>query len=247
MKIVQVLAIALLYFLSVPGLQGQVHYGMIEYEVTIDIHRNIPPEREELKAMIPQFQTVPYQLIFNDTESLYKPKDDPDADLSRGRGPGGGGGMRMMRVPRAETHINKTSREVTVAQDFMGTNYLIAESLEIAPWRIGDQVMDIEGYMCMMAWYTDTVQNQEITAWFTPQIQPFLGPDRYVTLPGTVLAVDVNNGERVWVARKIEIREVRSSELRKPNRGQRISREDFNKMVQEQMERMGARGAAFRF
>lgn len=240
------------YFIILPlfliiwhgSLLGQISQGVIEYEVTMDVHRSIPPEREELKAMIPQFRTDNFQLFFNEQESLYKTKDDPEADLRQG---GRGGGMRMMRAPRTETHIDKESREVTVLQDFMGTNYLITEPLDIAPWRIGDQMMDIAGYMCIMAWYTDTLQNQEITAWFTPHIQPFLGPDRYVTLPGTVLAVDINNGERVWVARKIDIRDVRAAELRKPNRGEKITREEFRKLVEEQMERMNMRGVGMRF
>jgi len=94
----------------------------------------------------------------------------------------------------------------------------------------------------MMAWYTDTLQGQEITAWFTPQIQPFLGPDRFVTLPGTVLAVDINNGEQVWVAREVEIRELKNTETRKPSRGEQITREDYRKLVEEQMQRMNTGG-----
>ncbi len=224
------------------SLTAQISEGVIRYEVTIDVHRNIPPEREELKAMIPQYRTDHFELFFNESESLYRPEEDVEAE-SGARGGGGGGGMRMMmRTPRTETHIDKEERVVTVLQDFMGRNYLISEELDIMPWRIGSEQMEIAGYMCMMAWYNDTVQGQEITAWFTPHIQPFLGPDRFVTLPGTVLAVDINNGERVWVAREVEERPLRRGELRKPDRGERMSREEFREMVEEQRERMGGRG-----
>lgn len=230
------------YFLS-----AQLSQGVIEYEFTLDVHRSIPPEREEMKAMIPQFRSERYQLFFNQAESLYKNKENPEADLATGqRGPGSGMRM-MMRMPKTETHIHKEKREVTVMQDFMGKNYLITENLDIAPWKIGNERMEIAGYMCMMAWYNDTVAKHEITAWFTPQIQPFLGPDRYVTLPGTVLALDINNGERVWVARSVEIRDVKAAELKKPNRGEVITREDFQKLVDEQMQRMGAGGRTVRF
>jgi GLPGLI family protein len=222
---------------------AQIHQGVIEYEYTIDVHRNIPPEREELKAMIPQFRTNNFQLFFNDAESLYKMKENPEADIAGGQGRG----MRMMRMPRTETHIDRINKEVTVLQDFMGRNFLITEPLDIAPWKISHQQMEIAGYVCIMAWYNDTIQNQEITAWFTPQTQPFLGPDRYVTLPGTVLALDINNGERVWVARKIEDKEIRSSDLRKPNRGEQITRENFQKLVEEQSQRMNPGGTVIRF
>jgi GLPGLI family protein len=233
----------ILLFAAALNLGAQIPEGIIRYEVTIDMHRNIPPEREEMKAMIPQYRTETYELFFNVQESLYKAKEDADADLAINRG-----GMRMvMRMPRTETHIDKENREVTVLQDFMGTNYLITEPLDIAPWRIGNEQMEIAGFLCMMAWYNDTIQNQEITAWFTPQIQPFLGPDRYVTLPGTVLALDINNGERVWVAREVEARELRRNDLRKPSRGEKITREEFQKMVREQMERMGGTMRGMRF
>ncbi len=225
------------------SLSAQIRQGVIEYEYTMDVHRNIPPEREELKAMIPQFRTSNYQLFFNAEESLYKVKESPEADVSGSRG----GGMRMMRMPRTETHIDRLDKEVTVLMDFMGKNYLITEPLDIAPWKISNQQMEIAGYVCMMAWYNDTIQKQEITAWFTPQIQPFLGPDRYVTLPGTVLALDINNGERVWVARTIEAKDIRSGDLRKPTRGEKITREDFQKMVEEQSQRMNPGGSPFRF
>jgi GLPGLI family protein len=234
-SMMKVSSLMFIMMLSIVGtLSGQISQGVIEYEVTMDVHRNIPPEREEMKAMIPQFRTIHFQLFFNETASLYKPKENPEADVPQGRG----GGMRMMRTPRTETYIDKASKEVTVMQDFMGTNYLISETLDILPWKIGDQMMEIAGYMCMMAWYQDTVQKHDITAWFTPQIQPFLGPDRYVTLPGTVLAVDINNGERVWVARNIDIKEVKNGDIRKPSRGESITREEFTKLVEEQMERM---------
>ena len=224
-------------------LSAQISEGVIRYEVTIDMHRNIPPEREEMKAMIPQYRKETYELFFTGQESLYKAKEDAEADLAINRG-----GMRMvMRMPRTETYIDKEKREVTVMQDFMGTNYLITEALDIAPWRIGNEQMEIAGYICMMAWYNDTIQNQEITAWFTPQIQPFLGPDRYVTLPGTVLAVDINNGERVWVAREVEPRELRRNEVRKPSRGENITRKDFQEMVRQQMERTGGTTRGIRF
>lgn len=226
-------------------LSAQIIQGVIHYEVTMDVHRSLPAERQELRAMIPQFRTDNFQLFFSPSESLYKPREEEELPS----GPRGGGGMRaMMRMPRTETYIDRGSRERTVAQDMMGRNFLIVDTISIQPWRFGNEQMEIAGFMCMMAWYTDTVANQEVTAWFAPQLPPFMGPDRFVTLPGTVLAVDINNGERVWVARSIEAREVKKAEIRKPNRGERMTREQFERMVAEQMQRMGGgAGAVFRF
>ncbi len=227
------------------SLSGQVSQGVIDYEVRMDMHRNLPEERQELKAMIPQFRTDNFQLFFTPTESLYKASEN-QVHQPMGGG-GGGGGMRMMmRSPRTETHVDRETRARTVFQDVMGRNFLISDTLDIEPWKFGNEQMEIAGYMCMMAWYTDTLNNEEVTAWFTPQLPPFMGPDKYVTLPGTVLAVDINNGERVWVARKVEAREVKSSEVRKPSRGEKMTREEFNKFVEEQRQRANPGGGTIR-
>jgi GLPGLI family protein len=220
------------------SVSGQPSQGVITYEVRMDVHRSLPADRQELKAMIPQFRIENYQLFFTPAASLYKAKEEETPPTV-----GGGGGMRMMmRMPKSETFIDRESRERTVFQDMLGRNFLIVDTMGIEPWKFGNEQMEIAGYMCLMAWFTDTVAKQEVTAWFAPQLSPFMGPDKYVTLPGTVLAVDINNGERVWVARQIEAREVKPAEVRKPSRGDKMTREQFNKFVEEQMQRMNPGG-----
>ncbi|MFP4065307.1 MAG: GLPGLI family protein [Bacteroidales bacterium] len=220
-------------------LSAQTEQGKIIYEYSMDLHRNIPPEREELKAMIPQFNEQTYQLVFSETESLYKEVEESAPPRGRGR-------MGFaMRMPGTETYVNSEENEVVVRVEFLGKSYLVTEPLELGPWRMGDQMMEVEGYMCMMAWYHDTIQDQEVTAWFTPDIRPFTGPDRFVGLPGTVLALDINNGERVWVARHIELGEEQDLPIAPPVSGERISREEYLEMMQESRERMEGRG--FRF
>jgi len=225
------------------GLRAQITQGVITYEMRMDVHRNIPEDRQELKAMIPQFRTDNFELFFTPGASLYKAREDANQMATAG-----GGGMRMMmRMPRAETHVDRQHNERTVFQDVLGRNFLIVDTIGIEPWKFGNEQMEIEGYMCLMAWQIDSMAKQEITAWFTPNLPPFLGPDRYTSLPGTVLAVDINNGERVWVARNIEAREVKPADVRKPSRGQRMTRAEFNKFIEEQMQRLNPGGAPMRF
>ena len=72
-----------------------------------------------------------------------------------------------------------------------------------------------------------------------------LGPERYNTLPGAVLALDINNGERVIVARNIELRELKKDELKKPDAGTKVTQDEFRKIQEEQMEKMRANGRTF--
>src|SRR5262249_31664243 len=83
-------------------------------------------------------------------------------------------------------------------------------------------------------------QKMEITAWYTDKIRPFLGPERFQTLPGTILAVDVNNGERVIVAQSIEFRPLKKNELKAPTKGMKVSQAEYRALVDDQMKKMGA-------
>jgi GLPGLI family protein len=227
--------IFVLLFLGIsPHIFGQTSQGVILYEMRMDMHRNLPPDRPELRNMIPQFRTENFSLHFNFEATSYKPQEGPTQDIA-----GGGGGMRMMmRMPRTETHVDRNTRVRTVLIDFMGRNLLVVDTLQAIPWRFGTETLQIAGHNCMMAYFTDPDTNEEITVWFAPLLPPFLGPDRFGTLPGTVLAVDINNGERVWVARNIEAREVRPEELRRPTRGEVMNRQEFNRFVETQRQRM---------
>lgn len=225
--------------------------GVITYEVKINLHRRIPKEREAMKAMIPEFRTMKQQLFFKSAESLYKPLIEDEDEEMTSSSQGGNVTMRIQQ-PNTEMYLDQNTGMVTAKQEFMGKDYLIEDSVKLSAWKFGTETKTIQGYECKQAYFTDEVpvmrpggeevEKQEITAWYTDKIRPFLGPDRFNTLPGAVLAVDINNGERVMVARKIELRELKKNELKKPVGGTKTTRADFRKMVDEQMKKMGGHG-----
>ena len=220
---------------------GQTAEGVITYEVKINMHRRIPPEREAMKANIPEFRTFKQQLFFKESESLYKPLIE-DEDEDTGMTSGGGGFRMMMRNPNSETYLNQNSSLVLVKQEFMGTEYLIEDSAKVSPWKFGTDTKTILGYECKQAYYTDSStpnRTQEVTAWYTDKIRPFLGPDRFNTLPGAVLALDINNGERVTLTKKVDLRALKKSEFKIPSGGQKVSQAEFRKIAEEQMKKMG--------
>ena len=222
---------------------GQGTEGVITYETKINMHRRLPPERAQMKAMIPEFRTTKQQLFFKTAESLYKPLiEDEEEETSAS----GGGGVRMvMRTPNNEIYLDQNSSRLVSKQEFFGKDYLIEDSVKMAPWKFGTETKVIQGYECKQAYYTDESQSnqkQEITAWYTDKLRPFLGPDRFNTLPGAVLAVDTNNAERIIVAIKMEMRELKKNELKMPTSGTKTTRVEFRKMVEEQMKKMGGSG-----
>ena len=220
--------------------------GVITYEVKMNLHRTIPKEREGMKAMIPEFRTSKQQLFFNASESLYKllPEDEEE-DMVASHGSGGGGIVMKFQQPNEEIYFNQGEAKGLTSREFNGKQYLISDSVRVAPWKFGDETKVIQGYECKMAYYTDESRpdrKQEITAWYSDKLRPFLGPDRFHSLPGAVLAVDINNGERTIVAKTFTFRTLKKNELKAPTKGEAITPSAFRKMMDEQMQRMQQQG-----
>lgn len=226
---------------------AQVKEGVILYETKINTHRNIPPERSGMKAMIPEFRTHKHQLFFNESESLFKPVVEEEEEEFTGEG------VRMRFItPQMETYAHVQEQKSIMSQEFMGKKYLITDTLKAAPWKLGTETKTILGYECKQAYMTTEIQvmlgsqpqsrTVEITAWYTDKIRPWLGPEHYNTLPGAVLAVDVNGGERVILAVKLEDRPLKKNELKVPASGTKVSQAEFRKIVATQMEKMRQSG-----
>jgi GLPGLI family protein len=214
--------------------------GVINYETKINVHRNLPADRQEMKSMIPEFRMVQDVLVFNASESLHKPIIEDEEDQFDN----GGGGMRMRFArPENETYVNQEQSKRILLQDFMGKKFLIEDSLNVMPWKFGSETKEINGYACKQATYFNEERKQNIVAWYTDKLRPFLGPENFNTLPGAILQVDINEGERVITAKTIELRPLKKNELKVPSGGTKTTQAEFRKMMNEQRERMRQSGA----
>jgi GLPGLI family protein len=214
--------------------------GLIEYEMKVNLHKTLPPGREGMKDMIPEFRTSKQQLLFNESESLYKPIIEDEDEVEQT-----GGVTMRFKQPTIEIYLNQSANKSVSKEEFFGKTYLIEDSIKIKAWKFGTEMKIIAGYECQQAYYTDDTNPkriQEVTAWYSTKLRPFLGPDRYNTLPGGVLAVDINNGERVLLAKKIEFKELKKNDLKEPKGGEKATRAEFIKQRDEQMKKMGANG-----
>lgn len=212
--------------------------GTITYEVKINLHRTVPEDRQEMKSMMPEFRMHQDLLIFSATESLYKPIEEDEEDSDINSGP-----VRMkMHRPLNEIYTNQSLSRRVLLQEFMGKKYLIDDSLKLLPWKLGSETKEIKGYLCKQASYFSEERKQTVVAWYTDKFRPFLGPENFNTLPGAILEVNINEGERTVTAKIIELRPLKKNELKVPSGGTKTTEPEFRKMVSEQMERMRANG-----
>lgn len=224
-------------FLFATLASAQNNEGVIQFEEKINVHRSLPPDAEDMKAMIPEFRTHKSELLFNATESLYRnveeEEDEPPTE-------GGGVVMRIQR-PEATFYRNFTTHRKVDYREFFGKNYLIEDTLAGSNWKLGSETKQILGYNCLKATTTDTVRKREITAWFTDALSLSSGPSQFGQLPGLILEIDINNGEIVMSAQKVEFKKLKKGEIEAPKKGEKITEAEFQKRMAERMRENGGR------
>lgn len=214
---------------------NQAEEGLITYTTKVNIHKNLPEERAELKKMIPEFNTTKNVLIFNTEESLYKSLVEEENPFEQ---TAGGARMIMRSGGSNETYVDRNELTVIQLREFMGKRYLTKKEQTRIPWKLENDTKEIQGYSCKSASYTDE-NNRRIKAWYTEEIRIPLGPESFQGLPGLILEVTINDDDMVIRAEKIEWRALKKNELKVPKGGQEVTDEEYKALVEEQVKNMG--------
>ncbi len=227
-------SIVFLCFLSTALIAQEKNEGVIMYEVKVNMHRRIPAERAELKNRIPEFQTFRTQLLFNANASFYTTLEDEEDDTAGGAG----GRMRMfMRGMSSDTYLDFSQDVKIEAREILGKKYLIKDTLKAPAWKLTDETQTVSGLVCRKAILEVVAENpqfnQNVVAWYADNIFLPVGPDRFHSLPGTILSVDVNDGEVVINATALNFRPLKKNELKEPKGGKEVTNEEFRKEMEE--------------
>jgi GLPGLI family protein len=139
------------------GLQAQDFQGMAVYEVktsTADMMKRVQGNKEitpEMQAMIAERMKKAFEktfvLNFDKSASMYKEEEKLDA-------PGqGGGGMRMMMsvMGGGPIYKNVKTKSYAIANEFMGKEFLVKDSLAKINWQMTGETKQIGGYNCFKA------------------------------------------------------------------------------------------------
>lgn len=114
--------------------------------------------------------------------------------------------------------------------EYLTRIFLVQSEIEAVPWKLGSEKKKILDYICMGA--TVTQDDQEIVAWFSPEIPVSLGPSVFGGLPGLILAVE-RNGETAYVATSVNLTPSAEESMVKPNKGSKVSQEEFEAIQKE--------------
>ncbi|MFM6995069.1 MAG: GLPGLI family protein [Sediminibacterium sp.] len=247
---------------------AQMKEGKISYERKVNMHRNLPDP--QMKSMIPEFRTDKFELIFNESASLFRSVVDDEAPDPFANAGGGGGGMRMnFRMPTTTTYTDIAKQTQYEERAFFEKEFLIVDSLKQYKWKLSEETKTIAKQLCKKATTmitapqmrmrisrggennSDSAANApvkpketELVVWYAENIPVSVGPENYSGLPGVIMEMDVDNGASVTTAVEVSAKYPKK-ELIQPTKGEKMNRAQFQENMQKLMQDM-QRGGGIR-
>jgi GLPGLI family protein len=204
--------------------------GTIRYKDTRKIEIHLDGDASEMQSMLPKERTSSHILYYTPETSLYsneKQLDDQDVNQEI---EGGGTVMIKMQEPEDQIYSDFKNQKTIEQREFMSRMFLIESANDSVPWKLTGNLKSILGFPCMEAVYVkDSIKT---VAWFTSSIPVSGGPALFNGLPGMILEVNSNNGNRIISAVSVMPGDV-SSFIIKPKQGKKVTKDEFNKMVEE--------------
>ena len=223
--------------------EGEIIYDQV---ITLNFDKSkMPPEAQQWIEAMPKEIKDQKQLVFNSTSSVYKNYENPEEDAAAEEG-----GMTVMirrNMPDDFTAVNLKEGTYADQKEVFGRIFLIKDELKDYQWKMTGEQEEIAGYHCMVATTVDPEDSMEVKAWFTPQIPVAGGPGAISNLPGMVMQMELTGGQLrrgpgnsviTLTASNVDFRKVKKSELKGPEKGKEVTRDEFMKIVKEKMEEM---------
>lgn len=209
--------------------------GKIIYEQTVKMEIKLEGEAAQFASQFPKERKSEKVLYFDNQQAMYQnnkaPKDDEMEMHS-----GGSNVMIRMVEPENKVFTDLTLKKQVEMREFMTRFFLIDGEIS-SSWKITGKQKMILNYPCQEA--TSVVGTEKIVAWFTPAIPVSVGPGKYGGLPGLILSVELDEGKNITLAKSIDLTPVSKDNFVKLEKGKKVTREEFDKIVSEKMKEMG--------
>ncbi len=222
---------------------AQVKEGKIIYERTTNMHKKLPPENENMKAMIPEFSKGKQQLLFSGDESVFLSVPDEE-DIRDHAGEEGGRINIRMNSGSNETYKNYATEKIVELRELGPKKYIIEDTLRKIAWRLSEDTMLVKGYHCKKATGKNR-QGDNIVAWYTEEISIPSGPEQFGGLPGLILQMDIADGWIVFTPLDIQTN-IGKALVKAPGGAKKVTRQEFQKMMDEAFGPSNASGPQIR-
>jgi len=237
MKKTFILSILVLWIL--PGVKAQDLAGTITYQQVIRYNfDNIKEAHGEDQrtsawlASLPEETSAARVLNFNAEKALFEEEASKSvpADPRLQRAIMYEGMLSPPRPVVQKVYYDFEKNQKLQQVEYLTRFFLVNSEIEAVPWKMGNEKKKVLDYTCMKA--TMILDDQEIVAWFTPEIPVSLGPSIFSGLPGLILAVE-RNRETAYVASSIQLTPPAEEALIKPDKGSKVSTDEFATIQEE--------------
>ncbi len=235
---------------------GQQKEGKITYERVNKVEIHLSGGGEGMENMMPKTRTDKFELIFGNSQSLWKQAEKEIEDES---GFGGGGGLRIMTFGGGTDDVlyyNFETAKRTEQKDMFEKKFIIDDSISPMKWKMTGETKTILNHNCMKATSSristsmrmnidngkmerkEVSDTSNIVAWFATDIPVSAGPAEFQgQLPGLILEMDIADGRQTFKA--IEISPKADLALIKAPTGKKhYTREEYRKEVDKMMAEM---------
>lgn len=212
--------------------------GTVVYEELIKLDIKLEGDAAQFAHMMPKERKSNKLLYFNPEASLYENEKAPEDETMEMESEGASIGIKI-KVPENVVYTDLESRRQLEQREFMTRMFLIESEVQ-HQWKLTGNQKLILDFPCQEA--ITEKDSALIKVWFTPAIPVSAGPELYGGLPGMILALEADNGKKTITATSVDFAPVDKNVLAKPKKGKKVTREEYDAIVKEKMEEMGAEG-----
>ena len=214
--------------------------GKIEFEKTINIHKQLDSEDDEayrntVKKMVPPVKKAYFDLYFNGDKTIYMP------------------GREAVVVQKSPDWFDGPANDNIVFTDidqhrfvsqktFYDNVFNVQDSTRKTDWKITPDTRVIAGIECRKATaiIMDTVF---VVAFYAEQIVTSGGPESFNGLPGMILGLAIPRLFTTWFATKLELTDVKETMLTAPKKGKKTTNAGLKEQLKPSMKDWGKAGA----
>jgi GLPGLI family protein len=183
-----------LIFLSAQSKAQLITSGKIIFERKTNLEKKFTDSRMKDWLGDNKSKTDMFELIFNDTISLFKPVESDVADRI------------SWATSKSKVLQDVKKNENLFVMDVAGQQILVQDSMHIRKWQITDSKRTIDKYNCRKAIYQKN-DSTRLYAWYSVDIIPSVGPEGFFGLPGAILGLATEDGGIIYFAKSVEFME----------------------------------------
>jgi GLPGLI family protein len=234
-----ILSFVFLFLLLQIKAQQIITTGVIKFERKTNVHKQLDEMGwnagwiEEMKKKVPKYQITNFDLLFNNATSIYKKGEVQ---------PSSTGAEAMMGMqPDEDKNIvykNIDSNKLVSQKQFFEKLISIQDSLPKMNWHFTNEYKMIAGYNCRKA-TAISLDSVFVIAYYTDAITTDSGPENFNGLPGMILGVHLPRLATTYMAKSIEIINVKQDQLLIPTKGAKYTFKDLAAKINSSMSDWG--------